>query len=156
MSVALKVKQFLRDKGVDYQVVAHPPTHCSSETAESAHVPGDRLIKSVILQDEKGYMMAVLPSTHRVELGTLYHALHRNLGLATEFELLPLLKDCAPGAIPPLGPAYEIETIVDQSVEGLPDVYFEAGDHEELIHMRGDAFLRLMEGAERLRFTHHT
>jgi Ala-tRNA(Pro) deacylase len=46
-------------------------------------------------------------------------------------------------------------TYLDESLIGHPDVYFEAGDHEELIHMSTDQFLELMDGAERARFAHH-
>ncbi|MFP3624470.1 deacylase, partial [Burkholderia sp. SIMBA_051] len=35
-----------------------------------------------------------------------------------------------------------------------PEVYFEAGDHEALIHMTQDEFLALMETAERAHFSH--
>ncbi|HTH73432.1 MAG TPA: deacylase, partial [Trinickia sp.] len=31
---------------------------------------------------------------------------------------------------------------------------FEAGDHEELVHMKSDQFLSLMDRAERARFAH--
>jgi hypothetical protein len=42
-----------------------------------------------------------------------------------------------------LGPAYGIETCLDQSLTSLAHVYFEAGDHEQLVHMAGDAFRAL-------------
>ena len=37
-----------------------------------------------------------------------------------------------------------MEVIMDDSLENCPDVYFEAGDHKDLIHVRGPAFLQLM------------
>ena len=81
--------------------------------------------------------------------------MQRNLGLATESELAGLFQDCAPGAIPPIGPAYGIETLVDESLLQMDDVYFEAGDHEELIHLSGKQFRELLAGARHGRYSYH-
>src|SRR5581483_1866835 len=115
-------------------------------------VPGDRLAKSVVLQDDSGYVMAVLPSTHHVRLGKLSRELNRNLRLATEDELAALFADCERGAVPAVGLAYGMTTIVDDSLEEQPEIYFEAGDHEQLVHMSRDAFMALMESAGHARF----
>ena len=45
-------------------------------------------------------------------------------------------------------------TYLDETLAQQPEVYFEAGDHEELIHMQTDQFLALMDRAERARFAH--
>jgi Ala-tRNA(Pro) deacylase len=140
--------------GVAYEVVAHPHSHSSMETAELAHVPGHRLAKSVVLEDEDGFVMAVLPSTCHVRLGVLSRELNRRLRLATESQLQTLFADCETGAIPPVGLAYGIPTIVDERLTQLPEVYFEAGDHEQLIRMKADQFARLMEHVGHARFAH--
>jgi len=85
----------------------------------------------------------------------VHRQLNRRLGLATDRELSHLFKDCEPGAIPPLGRAYGIETIVDESLSGSQGVYFEGGDHEALVHVTGEGFLRLMADAPRGQFSHH-
>lgn len=66
------------------------------------------------------------------------------MGLAVEKELVELFRDCDPGAIPAIGAAYRIDTIVDESLLQQPDVYFEAGDHEALVHVKGPAFGAMM------------
>jgi Ala-tRNA(Pro) deacylase len=76
--------------GVKYDVVTHPHSRSSMETAQLAHVPGDRLAKSVVLEDDEGFVMAVLPSTCHIMLGRLSKELNRKLRLATENEL-PLM-----------------------------------------------------------------
>ena len=155
MAIAITLKDYLSSHGVHYDLVSHAHTESSLETAQAAHISGDKLIKSVMLQDENGLLMAVLPATHRVELGTLHVETQRNLGLATEMEFKSLLSDCELGAIPPVGPAYGIETIMDACIEEMSDLYFEAGDHKDLVHMDKDQYMMLMAQAERLQFTHH-
>jgi Ala-tRNA(Pro) deacylase len=90
-----------------------------------------------------------------VDLGAVHRQLNRRLGLATDHELAHLFKDCEPGAVPPLGRAYGIETIVDESLNDAQDVYFEGGDHVALVRVTGKDFLRLMADAPRGEFSHH-
>jgi Ala-tRNA(Pro) deacylase len=73
--------------------------------------------------------------------------------LATEAETQPLFGDCAEGAIPPLGPAYGLEVIIDDSLNGQPEIFFESGDHQALIHMAGADFQRLLPNAMHGRFS---
>ena len=118
-------------------------------------MPGDRLAKSVVLQDEEGYLMAVLPSTRHVRLGRLGRELSRRFRLATEEEIGALFEGCERGAIPPLGSAYGLDTIIDDSLTEQPEIYFEAGDHERLIRVSREQFMRLMEQAGHGHFGHH-
>jgi Ala-tRNA(Pro) deacylase len=109
----------------------------------------------VLLEDDDGHLMAIIPSTHRIDLGKLHHHLNRRVGLAIEKEVTELFSDCDPGAIPAIGAAYRVETIIDDALFQQPDVYFEAGDHEALVHVSGQAFGAMMAGAPHGRFTHH-
>lgn len=91
----------------------------------------------------------MLPAARKVDLGALHRRLGRKLGLATESELARLFADCEPGAIPPLGDVYGIDSIVDNSLVGEQDIYFESGDHCALVRVSGAEFLRLMGDAPR-------
>lgn len=154
MAIAHRIQDYMGQHGVKYDVVAHPHSHNSMETAELAHIPGNRLAKSVVLEDDDGFLMAVLPSTCHVRLGSLSRELNRKLRLATENELPHLFTDCELGAIPAVGPAYGMATVIDESLTEQPEIYFESGDHEQLIHMNRDQFMILMEHAGYARFAH--
>jgi len=155
MSIASTVSDYLAEHDVAYDVLTHPHTASSGETAEASHVPGNRLAKSVILGDEQGYLMVVLPSNRQVNLGELHRQLNRNLGLATESELGSLFADCETGALPAMGPAYGLETVVDDLLAEQPDIYFEAGDHEQLIHVSAETFQMLLgDRIQRGQFSH--
>jgi Ala-tRNA(Pro) deacylase len=45
-----------------------------------------------------------------------------------------------------------MEVVVDTDLFMQPDIYFEAGDHEDLIHVSADAFQRIMRNAEHASF----
>ena len=155
MAVATTMQDYLGRWGVEYEVVPHPHTSSSLETAEAAHISGDQLAKCVMTEDYKGYLMVVIPASHKVEFDQLDVELDRRLELASEEELADIFTDCETGAIPPLGEAYGIDVALDDSLADCEDVYFEAGDHSELIHLRGEDFRDLMAGAERGEFSTH-
>ena len=155
MTIANRVVNYLVEQDADYDVIAHPHSSSSLETAQLAHVPGDLIAKSVVLEDERGYLLAVLPASCRVDLGELHRQTKRPLALATEAELEALFRDCEPGAVPPFGTVYELETIVDDSLAEQSDIYFEAGDHEQLIHVSAETFEALMGDAEHSGFSRH-
>jgi Ala-tRNA(Pro) deacylase len=77
----------------------------------------------------------------------------RPVRLATEAELKEMFADCSAGAVPPLGGAYGMETIWDDCLMERSEVYFEAGDHETLVHMKTPDFVKLMEGAHHMPFS---
>lgn len=154
MTIAASVENFLNQEHVPYDLVAHRHTWNSTYTAQAAHIPGDRLAKCVMLEDSQGYLMAVLPATHTVDLGAVRQQLGRPIGLATEGELAGLFLDCEPGAIPPLAQAYGVDAIVDESLLYADDVYFEGGDHCALVHVSGRDFRKLMGDALRGQISH--
>src|SRR5688572_19367719 len=153
MAIAPLVEDYLSRHGARYDVVEHPRSHHSTQTAELAHIPGERLMKSVVLRDEDdGVLLAVLPSTLSVHIGQLSEETHRTLRLADEADLQGVFPDCSLGAIPPLGPAYGVRIILDDSLEAHEDLYFEAGDHEHLVHMTTAQFMALVGPAQVFHF----
>ena len=153
MAIAPLVEDYLSRHGARYDVVEHPRSQHSTQTAELAHIPGERLMKSVVLRDEDdGVLLAVLPSTLSVHIGQLSEETHRTLRLADEADLQGVFPDCSLGAIPPLGPAYGVRIILDDSLDAHEDLWFEAGDHEHLVHMSSPQFMALVGPAQVFHF----
>ena len=50
MTISAKVKQYLDENGVDYQIAEHPLAYTAAEVAESQHIPGKQMIKAVIVK----------------------------------------------------------------------------------------------------------
>ena len=51
------------------------------------------------------------------------------------------------------GPWYRVPTVVDSSLKEQPDVYFEAGDDDSLVHVTETGFEKLLDGAEYFEFS---
>lgn len=155
MAISLSLLEYLEWEGVDYELLHHAYVSGSMRTAQIAHIPGDNLAKCVVLEDEKGFLMAVLPATHTVAIDMLNEQTGRELQFATEKEIKDLFEDCSTGAIPPMAKAFGYEAIVDKSLADRDEIYFEAGDHTELVHISGHDFQELMAGMPQGQFSQH-
>jgi Ala-tRNA(Pro) deacylase len=47
-----------------------------------------------------------------------------------------------------------MQTVLDDRLVGLPHIYFEAGDHEDLVRVDGEQFIRLMKEAQHGQFSY--
>ena len=155
MTIAITLKQYLQDQDIDFDVLHHNKTRTSLETASVSHISGNCIAKSVILEDDSGYVMVVVPASHQLDMTRVHEQMSRPLILAHENELPRLFTDCELGAIPPIGDAYGIETLIDDSLAEQPDIYFEAGDHEALVHVDAENFGYLTSDAIHGHFSHH-
>lgn len=154
MAIAPTVSGYLQSHHVSYDIIVHPYCDSSNKVAETAHVPPAQLAKAVVLSDRLGFLMAIVPGDRHVSFDELWKKLGRRLSLAPEARLAPVFSDCAAGAIPPLGTAYGMETIVDDRLVGLPEIYFESGDHQGLIRLDGEEFHSLLREAMHGKIAH--
>ena len=154
MGLAMKLADYLAAHPVPFDLVAHSHTRSSLQSAKSLDLTPGCLVKAVVLEDENDqFLMAVLPASRKVDLGELRRCIGHMLRLAGGAELRERFGDCEVGAVPPIGNAYGMETVWDDSLMSRPDVYFEAGDHETSVHVKTRDFVGLLEGARHLDFS---
>ncbi len=147
MGIAKRLEAYLASSGLPYEIRPHRRSVHAIQTARRSHIPPDQLAKPVLLADEYGYVLALVPAAKRIDVERLGAQLHRDLELASEAEIDALFRDCEPGALPGLGAPWEIPTVYDDALRDLHEVYFEAGDHAELVRMRGADFRELLANA---------
>ena len=153
MSIPARLATYLEQFGAQFEIREHQHSRCSAETARTARIPPNQLAKSVIVEDDAGCVMAVVPGDKTVMLGELARLLGRkNLRLSTEARIATLFEGCDRGAVPPVGMAWGIEMVVDDELEACEVVYAEAGDHEHLLCMSRQQFHGLMGAARHGRF----
>jgi len=147
MFVSQTVVSYLDRLGIEHEMVMHRHTACSGETAHAAHIEPRQLAKAVLLRSDDHYVLAVVPSSRYVNPTALSRLLgSERMTFANEDEMPYIFRDCETGALPIVGDAFGIKTAVDDALLEQRDVYFEAGDHEHLVHVDHDAFVRLVGG----------
>ena len=139
------ITRFLEHRHIPYEMVEHMRTVTSLQNAKAAHVDPHRVAKAVLLEGEDCMMVAVVPADRRVHLGKLAVDSGKLLHLAQEGDAGRLFGDCEPGAIPALTVAYGLEMIWDDSLLEGPDLYFESGDHRQLIHVKTEDLRPVLE-----------
>lgn len=153
MAIAITLKQYLDDRHVPYEVMIHDRTSTARETARRCEIPSSCLAKAVLMRDDRGYIVAVLPASCQVDRKRLEAFLNRPVEMASEEEAARLFRDCERGALPAIGEAYGIDTVVDERLDSVPEVWIEGGDHERLLHLDGPHFRELMAGARHARIS---
>ena len=148
MSVANRLTNFLALSQTDYRLVSHRPTHTAADSAHASHIPSARVVKSVLLRDRWNgrYLMALTPACNQVDLDCVRNGAAADPILAREWELSEVFPDCELGAVPGFGQAYQVDMVWDDELSEHESLFFEAGDHQELIEIEHDDFLRLFDG----------
>jgi Ala-tRNA(Pro) deacylase len=125
------VTEFLERHGVPYEVVEHERTQTAAAEARAAGMPPADVAKTVVLRDQEGVRLAVIPASHRLDL----HKVKRELGskglrLVTEQEMAADFADFEVGAVPPFGPLFHALELVDERLLDHDRILCGGGDHE--------------------------
>ena len=144
MAVSKRLKAFLDASKVKYTVARHPVVYTAQEIAAAQHVPGRHLAKCVLVNTDRGAVLAVLPATHLIDFTRLKAALGaRTAAIAKESEIQSRFPDVDVGAMPPFGTLYQTPVIADHAVTTADYLVFNAGSHTDTIKMRSQDFLKL-------------
>jgi Ala-tRNA(Pro) deacylase len=133
---AMKLKNYLDRRNVRYDTIRHSPAFTTPEVAESAHIPGRIMAKTVMIEIDGEPAMAVLPSNQRVLVDDLCElAGTEDIRLVHEEEFKDLFPDCEPGAMPPFGNLYNMPVYLSPDLADQSEIAFNAGSHTEVIRM---------------------
>ena len=140
-----QLKEFLDKEGVKYVSIIHSRAYTAQETAESAHIPGKQIAKTVMVKIDGDMAMAVLPASEQVDRELLRGvAGAEKVVLASEKEFSDLFSECELGAMPPFGNIYGMDVFVEEDLEDEEKFIFNAGSHSELVQLDYDEFKRLV------------
>jgi Ala-tRNA(Pro) deacylase len=144
MPVLTKLKEFLDQAKVSYEVYNHPRAFTAQEIAAAQHIPGREMAKVVILKVDGSFMMAVVPASRLVNLERAKKGLAAKVvALATEAEFASLFPECEIGAMPPFGNLFGLSVCADPALEKDESIFFNAGNHLQTVGMRYVDFKRL-------------
>lgn len=147
MTMATHLAKCLGRKQCRYEI-----HHRAGAGTQTPTIPHDRLARTILLEDQRGYLIAVFPASHHLRLAELRDQTGRALTRVHGDGVREVFRDCHPGALPPAG--YGVQTWLDDSLLAHADVYFEAGDRDEVVHMRTGQFGELMAEARHGHFSH--
>jgi Ala-tRNA(Pro) deacylase len=147
------MERFLDAHMIPFEVVAHPHSQTSVETARAAGIPASQVAKGVLLDGEDCQMVAMIPADQEIRLGQLSIEQEMEFSLAEESEVTQLFTECEPGVVPGLPNAWGVEMVWDDALMAQPDIYLEAGDHRRLLHIETRYLRDAFEDAPHCRFS---
>jgi Ala-tRNA(Pro) deacylase len=140
-----KLKEYLDSNKILYVSITHSPAYTAQAVAESVHIPGKEMAKTVIVKIDGIIAMAVLPAKDKINFEKLRD------GLKTKEVTFPLEKDfkdrftdCELGAMPPFGNLYNMKVIVSRTLAEDDIIAFNACSHTEVVKMHFKDFERLV------------
>ncbi|MGQ8338111.1 aminoacyl-tRNA deacylase [Sunxiuqinia sp. A32] len=145
---AKKLKAFLDENHIEYEVIKHSNAYTSQEIAALTHIAGKEFAKTVMIKIHDKMAMAVLPASYQVDFDALEDIFGKGkVKLATELEFKSRFPDCEVGAMPPFGNLYDMEVFVAETLAEDREITFNAGNHTELIRMDYVDFEQLVQPA---------
>ncbi len=118
---------YLESRQVGYERLLHRPATGGTKRAQSTHMPGRCVAKTVLVHADGAFVLALLPATSRIDLDQLAKALGSSpltTRLASPDEIDAIFVDCEPGAIPPFGRLYGLHSIADSRLCEAGEVVF--------------------------------
>src|SRR5262245_34042399 len=113
----MRLDEVLSSRQIPFERLHHRPAYTANRMAQMLHVPGREVAKTVLLRTDQGYVLAVLPATHQIDLMQMRQELGaKSVEMASEDEMDSLFPDCERGAIPPFGSMYNVPTLVDEAL----------------------------------------
>jgi Ala-tRNA(Pro) deacylase len=146
MAIAQNVASLLKSSGIAYEVLKHPQAFTAQEVAATVHVTGKEVAKTIVVDVDGKFVMAVIPAPHKVSLKSLKELLGaKEVRLASEGELTQLFPDCEVGAMPPFGNLYNMPVCISTDLKDRKELIFNACTHTEVIKVSYTDFERLVQ-----------
>lgn len=144
MPVQDKVRQYLDKNRILYDVRETAPSTSLSSAAAAAGVPTSATVQSVVLKDDIGLVMVLMPADQILDVDALGKLLYRRLESANEQQVKQIFLGCDPQFVPPLAGLYGLRSIVSDALATCTDLYFAAGDACRLFRVSSKDFFNLL------------
>jgi Ala-tRNA(Pro) deacylase len=139
-----RIIDHLQSKQIPFKRHPHPHAIPAQRVAQSIHVSGYLVAKTVLFEAEGERWMAVLPAVGMVDTDRLGEILDkRNIRLLDEEEFVNLFPQCEVGAEPPFGSLFGMPVLMDDSLREEERMLVRAGTHDEVLELQTDDFERL-------------
>lgn len=133
--LAPTLRRFLDEKRAVFDLVDKSKAGCASATQRA---------KAVVLKQGRHRWMVVVPASAHLNMERLGYPTNDPVEPASEQDLRDLFPDCGLGAIPPIGPAYGVETWIDRTLLDQLEICFDSGDPDGLVRVTHDQFEQLL------------
>jgi len=141
-----KLKTFLDKNKIKYSLSEHKKVYTAFNEAETQHLKGKEVAKTVLVKTNDGFALVVVPAIKHVDFSKVKKALKaKKVSMAKESDITKVLKTKI-GLIHPFG--YDLPVLVDNSLLKQKELVMSAGSYTESLEMKPKDFLKVVEAVK--------
>ncbi len=144
MSLATLIQNHLTAHNVPYVVVTRG---AADDSSADTRVPLEKTVKSVVLQDRDGLLLAVIAADRALNIPSLQQVLQRSIELVPPHDYVTLFKGWAPTTFSPFANNYGVRVLVDSHLAAQDMAFFENSHPNEYVRVDRAGLRKLHEGA---------
>ncbi len=138
-----KIKNLLKEKGIEYKILEHESVFTSKEAAQIRGTSMDEGAKSLLLKLKNEFILVVVPGSSRLSMKKLRKHTNDNKSRFARPEEVINIMGCEIGACYPVGSVIPIRTIVDPTFESGEYIAFNPGVHDRTVRIKWRDYLTL-------------
>jgi Ala-tRNA(Pro) deacylase len=136
MPLTEKIRNYLVDNNVKYEVLNHERALTAQEVAQSVHITGREVAKCLVVLSDGAMKLVLVPAPQQFSAEKFKQNTNASdVRLAQEDEFRSLFPECELGAMPPFGRVFGLPVYMDEALERYPEIVFNACTHTEAMKM---------------------
>ncbi len=150
-----KLKKFLEQNKIKYEVSEHKKVYTAFNEAETQHLNVKEVAKAVLVKTDTGYAMVIVPAAKYVDFTKVKKALSarggsafggnaKKISMAKEADIAKILKTKI-GLIHPFGNLYKLPVLLDSALLKPKKLVTSAGSYTESLELRPKDFVKAVQ-----------
>lgn len=145
MAIPKKIKQYLDDKGIDYEELVHKTVYTAYDAAQTLKKQLKEIAKTILVEADKTHVLVVLPADKKIDMDKLKKALGaKKISIPSEKVMIKVLK-IQPGTLSSFGRFHNLEVVVDKAMLGAKKAVVSTGSFTDSVFMKVKDFVRSEE-----------
>jgi Ala-tRNA(Pro) deacylase len=146
MAIPKKLLNYLDKTKIGYKIIRHKTVYTAYDAAQTLKAKLGEIAKTLVIKADKNYLLAVLPASHKLDLGKLKKLIKAKKVEITKEGIMKKIFKVKPGAVTPFGHIYKVPVYIDKSLLRAKQIIAGAGTFEESVVMTAKNFLKATEG----------
>ena len=146
MAIPKKLLAHLDKAKIKYKIVRHKTVYTAYDAAQTLGAKLGEIAKTLVIKADKIYLLAVLPASHKLDLGKLKKIIKAKKIEITKEGVMKKIFKIKPGAITPFGQIYKVPVYIDKGMLRAKQIIAGAGTFEESVVMTAKNFLKATGG----------
>ena len=143
MSAQNRMLAYLQQANIEYEMIEYEATDSLQQAALQCQVASAQVARAVLLGDEHGLLLVVLPLDHVINFSRLFALAGRELEPVDRVAARYVFTDCETGSIPSIAAPFQIHALVDNALLAQQSIYLEGGSRSVMLRVSGEDFRHL-------------